>query len=344
MRPRFDFLRLGFGLLLLAGWTCWAQAPRPYLERPEVQALIQELVVEAHLPEVFLRRAFLRARYSAKVADLMAPAPPGTKNWRTYRDNVLAPLRVREGVRFWRRHARILARAQRDYGVPPEITVAILGVETRYGRAQGRFPVLDVLATLAFDFPESPVREARSALFRAQLKDYLIWCRQTRTDPGAVRGSYAGAIGIPQFLPGSIRAHAVDFDRNGRIDLRHSAADAIGSVGRFLQAHGWERDRPVLWRPLPESIPLLKLKADGVPEPRMRLGDLAKAGLKAKDLESGREADTPVLVVDLPSSDGSVEYAVGLRNFYVLTRYNRSFFYAMGVFELAEAVRKARAG
>lgn len=335
----------GACLALLLAWRIAGAAPAPerYAARPEVQAFIRELVEQEKMPEPYLRRIFQQARYSARVAELMVPAAPGPKNWQAYRTNVLAPVRIQEGVRFWRRHERTLARAAREYGVPPEIIVGILGVETRYGRAQGRFSVLDALATLAFDFPESSVRPARSAMFRAQLKDYLLWCRQTRTDPRRVAGSYAGAIGIPQFLPTSLRTYAVDFDRNGRTDLRRSPADAMGSVGRFLQAHGWERGRPVLWRPLAESIPLLKAKADGVPEPRMRLGDLAKAGLKAKDLEAGQEADTPVLVVDLPSPDGSVEYAVGLRNFYVLTRYNRSFFYAMGVFELAEAVAKARA-
>jgi len=183
------------------------------------------------------------------------------------------------------------------------------------------------------------------AFFRQQLSEYLVWCRETKQDVHAFSGSYTGAIGIPQFLPGSIRAFGVDFDGDSRIDLQGSAADAIGSVARFLKEHGWQRGRPVFWRisGSARSRSAAQGKADGDPVPKHRLGDLVKAGLRPSVLASAVrvEKETKVLLVDLPTPGGATEYRIGFQNFYAITRYNRSFFYAMAVAELGRAVRLA---
>lgn len=225
--------------------------------------------------------------------------------------------------------------------------VGILGVETIYGRDMGNFRVMDALSTLAFDYPDTPNRADRSTMFRNQLKDYLIWCRDTGTDAFSVLGSYAGAVGIPQFMPTSIREYAVDYDKDGHIDLRNSAVDAIGSVAHFLQMHGWEPNRPVMWNIAgdTDSQGIAAAAADGQPYPRMTLSKLTRAGLAlAPGVDATREQETEVLVVDLPTPGQATEYRVGLRNFYVLTRYNRSFFYAAAVYELGQAVRQAMRG
>ena len=180
---------------------------------------------------------------------LMTPTKNGERSWQNYRANFLNPRRVEAGTAFWRQNAKALERAAAVYGVPPEIVVAIIGVETEYGRNTGSFRVLDALATLAFDYPR------RAEFFRGELEQFLLLTRETRSDAGSYRGSYAGAIGIPQFMPGSIRRYAVDFDGNGRIDLRGSPADAIGSVANFLKEHGWLAGEPVLLKakPSPEA-------------------------------------------------------------------------------------------
>jgi len=229
--------------------------------------------------------------------------------------------------------------------------VGIIGVETIYGRNMGSFPVLEALTTLAFDYPEAPNKPGRSAMFLRELEDYLVWCRDTHQDATALTGSYTGAIGLPQFLPSSIRAYAVDYDGDGHVDLRSSRADAIGSIARYLKEHGWQPGRPSLW-PIArtkKALGVLATKADGDPSLKWRMGDLLEAGILPRDLRTPRqfrafrkkERDTKIVLVDLPSPDRATEYHLGLNNFYVITRYNRSFFYAMSVVELGQAVKRA---
>ena len=250
-------------------------------------------------------------------------------------------------MRFWQQYGDTLRRAENEFGVPADVIVGILGVETIYGRDMGNFRVIDALSTLAFDYPDTPNREDRSTMFRNQLKDFLLWCRDTGTDTFSVLGSYAGAVGIPQFMPTSIREYAIDYDRDGHIDLRNSAVDAIGSVARFLQMHGWEPNRPVMWNIAgdADSQGIAAAAADGQPYPGMTLSRLTRAGLAlAPGVDTAREQETEVLMIDLPTPGQPTEYRVGLRNFYVLTRYNRSFFYAAAVYELGQAVRQAMQG
>ncbi|MFP5392781.1 MAG: lytic transglycosylase domain-containing protein, partial [Gammaproteobacteria bacterium] len=198
-----------------------------------------------------LRHGFVRSelddllkqiRYIDSAVQLVKPAPPGKpKNWHGYRELTIEPVRIEAGVKFWNENAATLARAESQYGVPAEIIVGIIGVETVYGRNTGRFRVLDVLTTLAFAYPDTPNREARMAFFRNELENTLLLARQQHVEPLSLLGSFAGAVGMPQFMPGSILAYGVDFDGDGAVDLRNSPADAIGSVANFLVQHGWQR-------------------------------------------------------------------------------------------------------
>ena len=323
-----------------------------YAERPEVQTFMASLVQQYGFEPEALRSLMGRAVFLGEVSRLVAPSPvPIQRSWRVYRSRFVEPIRIKAGVAFWKEHEAALVRAEKEYGVPAEILVGIIGVETLYGRQMGRFPILDALATLAFDYPESPNKIGRSELFRRELEAFLLWCRDTHQDATTFTGSYAAAIGIPQFLPSSIRAHAVDFDGDGRIDLRGSADDAIGSVARYLRDYGWQSGRPTFWHPVrtPKALKALAERADGSPDLKWSMDELLRAGILPAHLKTAKqqrtfrtaEKGTPVVLVDLPSPGRPTDYVLGLANFYVITRYNRSFFYAMAVADLGQAVKTA---
>ena len=215
--------------------------------------------------------------------------------------------------------------------MPEEIIVAIIGVETVYGRNTGNYRVIDALSTLAFDYPP------RAEFFRGELENYLLYARDAGIDTLALKGSYAGAIGIPQFMPGSYRRYAVDLDGDGRQDLSGSFADAIGSVANFLKAHGWQTGEPVAYPAQVQGENFRSLVDAGI-KPAYRYGDLANFGVSAEG-EAG--ADASCALIELTTPDEASEYLVGFTNFYVLTRYNRSSMYAAAVLELAQAVKAA---
>ncbi|MBR8313787.1 lytic murein transglycosylase B [Burkholderia dolosa] len=318
--------------------------PQRYANNANVDAFIDEMVSRNGFDSASLHALFSRVSYSATAVKLVKPAPtPSVKNWRVYRSRFIEPIRINAGVKFWKANQATLQRASAEFGVPPEVIVGIIGVETIYGRYMGNFRVLDALTTLTFDYPDTPNRDSRQATFRKNLEDFLVWTRDNQLDPTTVLGSYTGAIGIPQFLPSSIREYAVDYDGTGHVDLRSSAADAIGSVANYLKQHGWETDRPVVWRITPDtgSLGIAQAAADGQPEPHWALSQLLRAGMTLDEptVNITTEAGTPVTVVDLPSPGRATEYMLGLKNFYVLTRYNRSFFYALAVYQLGEAVK-----
>jgi len=269
-------------------------------------------------------------------------------------------LHIDGGLQVWEQHAGALERATQEHGVPAEIIVAIIGVETLYGRNTGKFPTIQALSTLAFDFPP------RAAYFRKELEQFLLYCRENSLDPLTPRGSYAGAIGTPQFMPGSIRSYATDFDGDGRIDLVNSPVDAIGSVARFLAIHGWQKDRDLYYPvTLAENADPASLLARG-PKPELSIADLRAAGItsplslpadqppllrgaaarRPRDRPSplSLPADQPLMLVDLPNGANPPSYVIGTGNFYAITRYNRSFFYAMAVTELAEVLHQRHAG
>jgi membrane-bound lytic murein transglycosylase B len=306
----------------------------PYASRAEVRQFIDAVVAEHGFDRERVERWLNAARYSATVERLMQPPIPfGQRNWIEYRTRYLDDKRVQAGVDFWRANSAALERATERFGVPPEIIVAIIGVETYWGRITGNFRTIDVLATLSFDYLR------RADYYRKELVELLLLAREQRTDPLAFKGSFAGAIGLPQFMPGSIRRFAVDFDGDGRIDLAGSATDAIGSVARFLVQHGWQRDLPILFEAEADEA-IVDSLGRGI-DAAATWSDALNAGVVA-DLPL--PLDTPVLVIDLPYVDAGGEpsrlFRVGTVNFAAILQYNRSYFYATAVAELAEALRR----
>ncbi|WP_434516651.1 lytic murein transglycosylase B [Dechloromonas sp. ARDL1] len=271
---------------------------------------------------------FAQIRPNAKVLQLIKPpSSPLQRSWERYRPRFLNDRRIDGGVRFWQENEGQLVKASALYGVPPEIIVAIIGVETEYGRNTGGFRVLEALATLAFKYPP------RAEFFRTELEQFLLLSRENALDPLAVKGSFAGAIGIPQFMPGSQRRYAVDFDGDQRVDLSNSVDDAIGSVARFLEQHGWQAGQTIAVSAATNGTPDPSLLQAGI-RPSLKAAELAAKGIRAET-----DPQATVALIDLVSPNKETEYWLGFENFYVITRYNRSSFYAMSVFQLAEEIR-----
>lgn len=302
---------------------------RTIAELDGAEAFLERMRADGFAPEE-LRELFSKMQVNERVIALMdAPSDPSRKTyWREYRRRRLSPRYVAEGARFMRRHSEILSRAEEKYGVPGEVITAILGVETRYGKVLGGFGTARALATLAFAYPR------RAAEFRDQLAELLIYTRRYGMNPLSLRGSFAGAFGMPQFLPGSARKFAVDFDEDGRADL-FSAADAAGSIGNFLAAHGWQRGGAISYpvSEIPDPRPLEEKTRQNGYKPVFTREMLAAAGV-----EAGEIADELYLLVDLENRYDT-EYRLGAQNFYSLTRYNKSFKYAAAVFDLSIALR-----
>ena len=283
-----------------------------------------------------------RVSHNSQVVQLMTLPPPGrVRSWQAYRKRHITSARVERGVQFWEKYKDALERAEKQYGVPAGIIVGIIGIETHYGNIMGNFGVLDAVATLAFDYPEHPRRQARIDLFKKELENILLLSAEMGVDPHSWKGSFAGAIGWPQFLPSSIRAYAVDFDGSGKIDLVNSPVDAIGSVASFLVRHGWKRDMRTVW---PAKV---------APDCTKSLDEALNQGLAARlTPEYLREICVSVReslpdgmlfgLIDLQNGSRPTEYWLGTDNFFAITSYNRSYFYAMSVIELGRSVHKAR--
>jgi len=290
-----------------------------FAERAEVQAFIGEVVERHGFVEGELKKMFSRVQRVEPA--LQSIVPVERPSWDDYHAQFVNERRISGGLAFWKANRTALKRAESRYGVPAPYIVAIIGIETNYGRNMGRFRVIEALATLAFDYPP------RAPFFRGELEQYLLLAREAGLDVFALRGSYAGAIGIPQFMPGSLRRYAVDFNGDGRIDLSRSAADAVGSVANFLKEHGWQAGEAVLYRAKPSPEALARY-VDGSVDPRHRIADLIAAGLELEP--APQSPDALAVLVAL-----GAEYRVGLKNFWVITRYNRSAFYAAAVSDLA---------
>ena len=277
-----------------------------------------------------LRLMFSDMQINRRVISLMdAPSDPTRKTyWREYRKRLLTPRLVADGRRFVRQHESPLARVEKIYGVPREVVAAILGAETRYGKVLGGFGTARALATLAFAYPR------RAEEFRAQLEALLLYARRHEINPLNLRGSFAGAFGMPQFLPGSARRFAVDFDEDGRADL-FSPEDAIGSIGNFLAKHGWIDSGAISYpiTHIPDPQTLAEATRRNGYKPLFTRAQLAEAGVQAGDI-----ANELYMLVDLENRYDT-EYRLGAQNFYVLTRYNKSFKYAASVADLAAALR-----
>ena len=328
MARRASFGRWIVAVVLAA--TAWGTAgAEDYLSRPDVRRFALDFAERNAWPSADLFAILAKARRQASVLRAMqTPAEAPRRSWQAYRSIFLTPQRIEAGLRFREANAATLARASNTYGIPQEIILAIIGVETVYGRNTGAYRVLDALATLAFDFPE------RGDYFRYELEQYLLHVREEGLDPLSVRGSYAGAIGIPQFMPGSYRRFAVDFDGDGHRDLRGSPTDAIGSVANFLREHGWRPGEPIAARAQPVGDAFTSL-VDGGVKPALRTGDLPALGLVPVD---PAPPDLQCAIIELATPGQPSEYHLGFENFFVLTRYNRSSFYATAVLELAQAI------
>lgn len=318
-------------LTLLALLSLHVQiASAGYAEREDVQAFIADMQARHGLDAERLTALFDKTRAIPFVLKAIAPpADPAIRSWATYRQRFIERQRIAAGLEFWRKHKTTLAKAQALTGVPAEVIVAIIGIETFYGKHLGRFNTFAALTTLAFDYPP------RADLFRRELEALLLLAQDENRSPDSYRSSYAGAIGLPQFLPSSIRAYAVDFDKNGRIDLAGSPADAIGSVANFLKEHGWETDGPVAIKVGADGTTHEALIAEGI-KPARRPIEMAEFGVAVP----ADAPDAPAALIDLITPNLPMEYWLGYQNFYVITRYNRSSFYAMSVFQFAQELKE----
>ncbi|SFE13266.1 lytic murein transglycosylase B [Paracidovorax konjaci] len=325
-----------------------ASAPAPevlYAQRPEALRFADDLAERRGLDREWVRQAIGQARFLPQVPRLMLPAPRGTaKNWAAYRSRFVEPVRIRAGVRFWNDNADTLARAEREYGVPAEMIVGILGVETIYGQQMGNFRVMDALATLAFDFPAAhPRARERQAYFQGELEQFLSLADRTGIDPFVPRGSYAGAMGLGQFMPTSWSRWAVDFDGDGRIDLFKSPADAIGSVANYFKAHGWVTGLPTHY-PVAFDESLLRLPELLAPDilPSFTADEMAARGVRLLAPDGAAAAAGPLALIELQNGGAPASHVAGTQNFYVVTRYNWSSYYAMAVIDLGREVAAAR--
>ena len=319
------------------------QAAARYADRPAAMAFADDMAARRDMDPAWVRDMVGQARQLPTVSRLMTPAPVGTpKNWRVYRSRFIDPVRIRAGVRFWQDNRAALERAEQEYGVPAEIIVGIIGVETIYGQQMGTFRVIDALATLAFDFPDAHPRAAeRQAFFQRELEQVLSLMQRIGQDPTAPRGSFAGAMGLPQFMPSSWVRYAIDFDGDGHVSLHASAADAIGSVASYFIAHGWQPGMPTHFGVRLEGTPT---QQDELLAPDI-LPTFSAASMQARGAlldAAGANHTGPLALVELQNGTNPPSYVAGTENFYAITRYNWSSYYAMAVIELGQAVKAAR--
>jgi membrane-bound lytic murein transglycosylase B len=310
--------------------------PVSYADRPEVRVFIEEMVADHGFNARALRRVFSKVRYQPSIINAMSRPIVAPAQWFEYAPRFLNPARIDAGVAFWRRNAATLKRAQGEFGVPPEVVVAIIGVETFYGRNTGSYRVADALATLAFDYPR------RSEYFRGELKQFLLESREQHISPLVPKGSYAGAQGLPQFMPSSLRDYAVDFDGDGSIDLANDVDDAIGSVANYLARQGWRPDEPAMKRAESDAgiVDLRMRTQDGGISEQRTLESWQGDGVRVSSAAMATGSDpTGILMLE---GESDPEFWLVFNNWYVLTRYNRSRLYASAVWQLAEAIRQAR--
>ena len=327
--------------------------------------LITQIAQTQGIPQTSLELGFSDAKTIPSIRKLVLP-PSGSfkKNWVAYRKRFIEPVRLKAGKAFWEQNQTFLTKVEQDSGVPAEVIVSIIGIETIYGRQTGNFRVKDVLSTLAFSYPDTPNKASREQLFKDQLQELILMCwtegggslpannskqglNQARFNACLNQNSsYAGAIGLPQFMPSSIRSFAVDGDGDGHIDLKQSPKDAIASVANFMRKHGWQPGMPIYFPVQEGAISEAKALADGEPQLKYSVQELIAQGILTKeqgDLQlGGVEPQSKALIVDLPypDKDGNdqVRYVVGLNNFLTIVQYNRSYFYAQSVAEFAEAL------
>ena len=306
-----------------------------YSHRKDVKKFIDEMVTKHSFDRNSLTSWMKGVKQQKTAIDAIARPAEG-KDWKDYRPIFITSKRINNGVKFWKQHADLLAKAEKQFGVPAEIIVAIIGVETFYGKRSGTYPVLDALTTLGFDYPLENTtvkrRNAREAFFRKELKEFLLMTREEKVDPRTLKGSYAGAMGMPQFISSSFRMYAVDFDGDGKRDLWTNTADAIGSVANYFKRHHWKAGEPVISRATVTSA--AKKLGDKQMKPHKKIAEYKKMGVTSISRFKDDEKST---LLKLKGRKGD-EHWLGLHNFYVITRYNHSPLYAMAVYQLGQAV------
>lgn len=318
----------GLGLVLSA-----CAQEQGHEENAQAKAFVDYMVAEHNFNRDDLQLLMKDAKRKDSILKAIKRPAEKAKPWYEYRKIFITNTRIAGGVEFWDKNAEALKAAEEKYGVPPEMIVAIIGVETRYGGNMGSYRVIDALSTLAFDYPR------RSKYFTKELENYLLLTRDQNIDPTTLKGSYAGAMGFGQFMPSSYRHYAVDFNGDGRVDIWENTEDAIGSVANYFVEHGWKPGEPiaVITQPLPNAD--MTIVNDDL-KPRWTVGELEAKGFPTTAQVT---KEMPANVFSLDTQDGE-QFWIGLDNFYVITRYNHSRLYAMAVYELGQEIIKARGG
>lgn len=321
---------------LLAGLTLSTSVAADYSKHPLAPAFVNEMVQQHGFTAEEINHWLSKAQKRQPILDAIARPAEKSKTWKEYRPIFIVPMRITNGVNFWHEHQGTLARAEKEYGVPAEIIVAIIGVETNYGKNTGSWYVIDALATLAFDYPP------RAPFFRSELVNYFILTREQKHDPLVFKGSYAGAMGYGQFMPSSYRNFAVDFDGDGFTDIWNNPTDAIGSVANYFKKHGWQSGKSVV---VPAKLTRARAQVaantefNKVVPPQINVSEWKKTGVAPR---TQLAADFPAIAIEFDGANG-LEYWFGLQNFYTITRYNRSPMYAMAVYDLSLDIKKAMA-
>jgi membrane-bound lytic murein transglycosylase B len=318
-----------------------AVAGIPLESSAQTQAWAEDAAQRLQLDPIWLKNTLSQAKRLPSVERfVLPPSSPTAKNWAVYRARFIEPTRIQAGLRFWQTHRSALERAEREYGVPASLIVGIIGVETLFGQNTGNFRILDALATLTFHFPGAhPRATARQAFFQSELEQFLLLTSRSGADPLAIRGSYAGAMGLPQFMPSSWAKFAVDFDGDGRIDLFGSPQDAIGSVANYFKAFDWRPGMPTHY---PVSLTPGQTNMDSLLAPDI-LPTFSVASFVSQGAALSGAAlqhTGPLALIELLNGPDAPSYVAGTENFYAITRYNWSSYYAMAVIELAEAVAR----
>ncbi|MCB1616248.1 MAG: lytic murein transglycosylase B [Pseudomonadales bacterium] len=315
-----------FAVFILVFLVCQVQAA-DYTNREDVSEFIDELVTKENFDRAALEAVFAQAEKKESIIKAISRPAEKVKPWKDYRKIFVTDTRAEQGVAFWKKHASVIEDVSRAMEVEPEIIVAIIGVETRYGENTGSYRVIDALSTLAFDYPP------RGSFFRGQLKEFFLLAREQHQPPLSLKGSYAGAMGYGQFIPSSYRAYAVDFDQDDFADIWNNPADAIASVANYFKRHGWEQGEPVISRCLLSEDADKSVVTEGL-KPDSTVGELIAKGFTPVD---DLPPETAAALYELEGEYGP-EYWMGLNNFYVITRYNHSNMYALSVYQLSQDI------
>ena len=324
--------------LVLGCWVLFVTGSMPtsvyanYAQRADVKQFINEMVYKHGFDRTYLETQFAGAKRLDNVLESIAKPAEKVLTWKQYRPIFVTSKRSRKGKKFIAEYNDILQRAEKEYGVPVEIIAAIIGVESYYGKHTGKYTIFDSLTTLGFDYPP------RSAFFKSELKQFLLLSKEENISIDKMTGSYAGAMGMPQFISSSYRHYAVDFDGDGKRDLWNSIADVIGSVANYFSQHGWQPGAGVVYPATVENTSVVREKNSLQPYTTLKQLESQGVALKKTPANPGVDADDEVTLLKLKGRRGD-EYWLGVNNFYVITRYNHSVLYAMAVYQLSEKLK-----